>query len=201
MTEMITATASDERTPRPKVYDPAESSANDVIRWIEGRLFVPEGKLIGRPVRLSDWQKEELTRIYDNPAGHTRRAILSFGRKNGKTALAAFLLLVHLCGPKAKPNSQLYSTAQNRDQAALLFHLAAKMVRMSPFIGVEFVTIRETAKELKCRHFGTTYRALSAEASTAYGLSPSFVVHDELGQVCPREQPKPPENMAFFLQA
>jgi phage terminase large subunit-like protein len=30
---------------------------------------------------------------------------------------------------------------------------------------------------------GTLYRALSAEASTAYGLSPVFVVHDELGQV------------------
>jgi phage terminase large subunit-like protein len=30
---------------------------------------------------------------------------------------------------------------------------------------------------------GTLYRALSAEASTAYGLSPVFIVHDELGQV------------------
>ena len=30
---------------------------------------------------------------------------------------------------------------------------------------------------------GTLYRALSAEASTAYGLSPAFAVHDELGQV------------------
>src|SRR5690606_12510512 len=28
-----------------------------------------------------------------------------------------------------------------------------------------------------------SYRALSAEASTAYGLSPVFIVHDELGQV------------------
>jgi phage terminase large subunit-like protein len=30
---------------------------------------------------------------------------------------------------------------------------------------------------------GTLYKALSAEASTAYGLSPVFIVHDELGQV------------------
>lgn len=44
------------------------------------------------------------------------------------------------------------------------------------------VGVRDTAKQLYCDHFGTLYRALSAEASTAYGLSPVFVVHDELGQ-------------------
>jgi phage terminase large subunit-like protein len=30
---------------------------------------------------------------------------------------------------------------------------------------------------------GTRYRALSADATTAYGLSPQLVIHDELGQV------------------
>src|SRR5262249_33610954 len=36
---------------------------------------------------------------------------------------------------------------------------------------------------LHCPAKGTLYRALSAEASTAYGLSPAFVMHDELGVV------------------
>lgn len=98
------------------------------------------------------------------------------------TALAAFLLLVHLCGPEAKPNSQLYSAAQSREQAAILFALAAKIVRMSPELS-SVVTIRDTAKQLLCQELGTLYRALSAEASTSYGLSPIFTVHDELGQV------------------
>src|SRR5690606_22045729 len=112
----------------------------------------------------------------------TRRAIVSFGRKNGKTALAAFLLLLHLCGPEARENSQLYSAAQSREQAAILFSLAAKIVRMSPDLS-QYVIVRDTAKQLACPELGTLYRALSAEASTAYGLSPVFVVHDELGQV------------------
>src|SRR5260370_1254222 len=30
---------------------------------------------------------------------------------------------------------------------------------------------------------GTRYKALSAEAATAFGLSPSLVIHDELGRV------------------
>lgn len=38
-------------------------------------------------------------------------------------------------------------------------------------------------KQLACPARGTTYRALSAGASTAYGLSPVFTVHDELGVV------------------
>lgn len=137
--------------------------------------------MVGQPVKLREWQRDEIRKIYDNPHG-TRRAIISFGRKNGKTALSAFLLLLHLCGPEARANSQLFSAAQSRDQAAILFALAAKTARMSPELN-DVVTVRDTAKQLFCGELGTLYRALSAEASTAYGLSPVFIVHDELGQV------------------
>lgn len=151
------------------------------IRWIEEYCRIPEGRDVGKPVRLREWQRTEIRRIYDNPHG-TRRAILSFGRKNGKTALSSFLLLLHLVGPESRPNSQLYSAAQSRDQAAILFSLAAKVVRMSPDLS-EYVGIRDTAKQLYCKEMGTLYRALSADASTAYGLSPVLIIHDELGQV------------------
>ena len=161
--------------------EPASAAA--IVRWIEKRCLVPEGKLIGEKFKLADWQIEALKAIYDNPhPGGTRRAILSFGRKNGKTALAALLLLVHLCGPRYRPNSQLFSTAQSREQAALIFQFASKIVRMSPSLR-DIVVIREAAKELLCPDLGTRYRALSAEASTAFGLSPCFHVADELGQV------------------
>ncbi len=143
------------------------------IQWIEDKCLVPEGKFVGQPVKLRPWQRKELHKIYDNPAG-TRRAILSFGRKNAKTTLSAFLLLVHLCGPEAKANSQLFSTAQSRDQAAIIFSLAAKIVRLSPNLS-EFVVVRDTAKQLYCEELGTLYRALSADATTAYGLSPGIV--------------------------
>ena len=159
----------------------SETRAERNIRWIESYCRIPEGRDVGKPVKLRAWQKDEIRKIYDNPKG-TRRAIVSFGRKNGKTALAAFLLLLHLVGPEARPNSQLYSAAQSRDQAAILFALAAKTVRMSPDLAA-VLTIRDTAKQLYCEELGTLYRALSAEASTAYGLSPVFIVHDELGQV------------------
>jgi len=149
------------------------------IAWIEEFCRVPEGARVGQKVELRDWQKDIIRGIYGTP---TRTAIISLGRKNSKTTTAAFLLLLHLCGPEARPNSQLYSAAQSREQAAVLFGLAAKMVRQHPVLK-ETVVIRDSAKQLFCPELGTVYRALSAEASTAYGLSPVFVVHDELGQV------------------
>lgn len=167
--------------PRRAARGKTESTAQKNCRWIEDKCRIPEGRDVGKPVVLKAWQRREIERIYDNPAG-TRRAILSFGRKNGKTALAAFLLLLHLVGPEARPNGQLYSAAQSRDQAAILFGLAAKMVRLSPDLS-RYVIIRDTAKQLVCPELGTIYRALSADATTAYGLSPVFIVHDELGQV------------------
>ena len=147
--------------------------------WIEAHCRIPEGAHVGQKVKLRPWQREIIIGIYDQP---TRRAIVSFGRKNAKTTLAAFLLLLHLVGPEARANSQLYSAAQSRDQAGILFSLAAKIVRMSPSL-TEYVSVRDTAKQLYGQDLGTLYRALSAEASTAYGLSPVFIVHDELGQV------------------
>lgn len=149
------------------------------IAWIEKHAVVPEGKFVGRPVVLSKHQRRWIKRIYDTP---TRLFILSMGRKNAKTTFSAFLLLLHLCGPEAKPNSQLFSAAQSRDQAAILFALASKVVRFSPDLS-QYVSIRDTAKQLYCGELGTLYRALSADATTAFGASPVFTVHDELGQV------------------
>jgi phage terminase large subunit-like protein len=56
------------------------------------------------------------------------------------------------------------------------------MIRLNPLLA-SAVRIMETAKTLACPELGTRYRALSAEANTAFGLSPSFIIHDELGLV------------------
>jgi phage terminase large subunit-like protein len=167
--------------PRVRAKPKAVTRGARNIAWIEAHCRVPEGKLVGQPVVLREWQRDIVYGIYDNPA-ETRRAIVSFGRKNGKTALAAFLLLLHLCGPEARRNSQLLSAAQSKEQAAVLYALAAKMARLNPELN-DVILPRDTLKQLLCPELGTVYKAMSAEASTAYGLSPVFAVHDELGQV------------------
>jgi phage terminase large subunit-like protein len=158
-----------------------ETRANRNIRWIEKHCCVPEGKHVGKPLKMAPFMRDDFVAIYDNRHG-TRRAIISRGRKNSKTTEAAVILLLHLCGPEAKANSQLYSDAQSREQAAILFSLAAKIVRLSPSLS-QFVGIRESGKQIYCTELGTIYRALSADAPTALGLSPAVSIHDELGQV------------------
>ena len=149
------------------------------IAWMEQNLFIPEGRLVGQPFKLTQEQKEWMELIYGSP---TRMFIDSMARKQGKTTFSGAITLLHLVGPEYVPNGQIFSAAQSRDQAAILFSLCAKMVRLSPTLS-QFVGIRDTAKQLYCSELGTLYRALSADASTAYGLSPSLVIHDELGQV------------------
>lgn len=160
----------------------AEGGRSDkVCEFIEKYLIVPEGKDVGKPVKLRPWQRAIVAGIYEPDV---RRVIISVGRKNAKTTLAAMLVLAHLIGPEARTNAQIYSAAQSRDQAAIVFGLAAKMVRMSPVLSkVENVVVRDSAKELFSPLTGVRYKALSADATTAYGLSPVLAIHDELGQV------------------
>ena len=151
------------------------------IAWIERHLKIPQGKKIGQAFILSEWQKDFMRLVYDNEHG-TRMAILSLARKNGKTALSAALLMLHFIGPESKPNANMYSAARSRDQAGLVFDYAKKMIQMSPEIGT-IVTLVASRKEMRCDARGTYFRALSADAPSAFGLNPSFIIHDELGQV------------------
>jgi phage terminase large subunit-like protein len=76
---------------------------------------------------MAEFKRDDFRAIHDNVHG-TRRAIISHGRKNAKTNECAFVLLLHLWGPEHRINSQMFSCAQSRDQAAVLFSLVAKTV-------------------------------------------------------------------------
>jgi phage terminase large subunit-like protein len=152
-----------------------------VIAFIERYCLVPSGASVGKPIKLADFQRRFILAVYDNPHG-TRRAYLSVGRKNGKTALIACLLLAHLVGPEAKLNAQLVSGALSREQAAIVFDLASKMVMLSPELS-KIVRIVPSGKRLIGLSMNTEYKALAAEGRTAHGLSPILAILDEMGQV------------------
>lgn len=155
--------------------------ADKIIEFISRYCVTPEGAGVGKPMELAPFQVEFIRDVYDNPKG-TRRAYLSVGRKNGKSGLIAALLLAHLVGPEAKLNSQLVSGAMSRDQAALVFNLASKMVQLSPRLS-KIVRIVPSGKRLLGLNLNTEFRALAADGRTAHGLSPVFAVLDEVGQV------------------
>jgi phage terminase large subunit-like protein len=152
-----------------------------IIAFIEKYCIVPEGEHVGKPLKLAPFQKKFIREVYDNPHG-TRRAYLSIARKNAKTALIACLVLAHLVGPAVKLNGRMVSGAQSREQAAQVFELASKMVRLSPKLAQE-VRIVPSGKRLIGLPNNTEFQALAADGTTAHGLSPVLAILDEVGQV------------------
>ena len=152
-----------------------------VIAFIEQLCRVPEGKSVGKAIVLAPFQKKFIRDVYDNKHG-TRQAILCMARKNGKTALIAAILLAHICGPEAKLNAQIISGAMSRDQAALVYSLASKMIMLNPEL--QAVTrIIPSSKKIIGLALNVEYRALAADGTTAHGLSPVLAILDEVGQV------------------
>jgi len=152
-----------------------------VVAFIERYCLVPEGAKVGKPIVLAEFQRRFILAIYDAPR-KVRRAYLAIARKNGKSALIACILLAHLVGPEAQLNSQIVSGARSREQAAVVFNLAAKMVQLSPDLR-KLVRIVPSGKRLIGLTMNTEYKALAAEGTTAHGLSPVLAILDEVGQV------------------
>jgi phage terminase large subunit-like protein len=157
------------------------SRGADVIEFVEKYCLIPSGDHVGKPFLLEEFQKKFILDVYDNPFG-TRRAYLSIARKNGKTGLIAALVLAHVVGPEKRENAQIVSGAQSRDQAAIVFDLAAKMVGMSQILS-RYARIVPSSKRIVGLRRNVEYRAISADSRTAHGLSPVLAILDEVGLV------------------
>jgi phage terminase large subunit-like protein len=158
-----------------------ETRGERIIRFITEYCVTPEGEHVGKPFVLADFQKKFILDVYDNKEG-TRRAYLSIARKNGKSGLIAALLLAHIIGPERVLNSQIVSGARSRDQAALVYHLAEKMLNLQPkFAGL--YRLVPSGKRIIGLKANVEYKALSADGTTAHGLSPVLAILDEVGQI------------------
>ncbi len=160
--------------------------ADRIIKFVHKYILVPEGMLVGQPMILLPEQIDYIRAVYDNVDQDnmliTRRGILSIARKNGKSGLISALLGAHLIGPEAARNAQLYSAARSREQASVVFKYLAKSLRMRNDLS-GLIDITDSGKRIVGLAKGTEYHALSADSTTAHGLSPRLAIHDELGQV------------------
>lgn len=154
------------------------------IEWIEKHCVVPDGKLMGQPLIVADFMCEDLALIYrdeHDPRGPVSKAILSRPRKNAKSVEAAMIALLALLGPEARNGTEVYSGAMAREQAAILFKLLSRMIRMSPTLH-KHAQIKDSTKEIIIPALNSKYRAMSKDGKTAHGLSPRLVILDEMGQ-------------------
>ncbi len=152
-----------------------------VIGFIERHCIVPEGSRVGKPMVIEPFQRDWILAVYDNPEA-TELAILSIAKKNGKTGLIAAIVLCHIAGPEAVQNSQIVCGAMSRDQAALVFDYATKMVNLSPTLA-RVIRIVASRKRMYGLALNVEFRALAADAKRIQGISPIMAILDEVGQV------------------
>jgi phage terminase large subunit-like protein len=165
----------------------APTRADLALEFI-GNLIVPHGHGAGDRIHLEQFEIDWIRDVYVETNGRRKckRAILSIARKNGKSLLMACIALVHLVGPEAILNGEIISAANDREQAAVVFNLAAKMVRSDPELHA-LINVIDSTKRMVCLHTGSVYKAISAEAGTKHGLNPSVWIFDELAQAKNRE--------------
>jgi len=148
-------------------------------------LKVPAGIFVGQPLRLRPFQMDFLRDVY-NPRGpdgrrKRRQAVMSVGRRAGKTLLAALVILIHLVGPAKRPHSTIASAATSRKQAGIVFRFVAAMVRANKTIAKRLKVIDST-KSVVNKTDSSHYMAIAAEAGGQFGEGLDLVVYDELAQ-------------------
>ena len=97
------------------------------------------------------------------------------GRKNGKTGGVSPLALGGLM--LEGQGAEVYSCAADRAQARLVFGAVRRTVELSPELSERLRLYRDVIEDPVT---GSVYRALSSEAFTKEGLSPTLVIADEL---------------------
>jgi phage terminase large subunit-like protein len=159
----------------------APDKAEKVMQFI-GRLTHTKGEWGGKPFTLLPWQtdllgplfgtvKEDGSRVY-------RICYVEVPKKTGKSELGAAIALYMLCAD-GEISPEVYSAAADRDQASLVYNVAAQMVQNEPTLS-KVLQIRDSRKRIHNPRNGGVYQVLSSEVRTKHGLNPSAVIFDEL---------------------
>src|SRR5688500_4825871 len=110
-----------------------ETQAAHAIRLIN-QLTHTKGPFAQQEFRLRPWQIKILKQLLATRPDGLRKyrvCLLMLPRKNGKTELAAALAIYFLLFD-GEIGGEVYSAAADKDQAALVFNVAAQMIRNDP---------------------------------------------------------------------
>jgi len=159
------------------MIDPGERAVRFVNALRHGK-----GQWAGQPFNLRPWQERIVRDIFGTlrPDGlrQYRTAWIEVPRKNGKTHLAAALALYLLVGDN-EPGAEIIGAAADRDQASLVFDVAANMVRGSKYLRGRLKVIPSTKRIVDPRT-GSVYKAIAADVAGSHGFNASGIVADEV---------------------
>ena len=161
------------------VYD--KVAADYAVTFIEA-LCHTKGTWAGKPFELIDWQERIIRDVFGTikPNGYRQfnTAYVEIPKKMGKSELAAAIALLLTCGD-GEERAEVYGCAADRQQASIVFEVAADMVRMCPALAKR-VKLLASTKRLVYLPTNSFYQVLSAEAYSKHGFNIHGVVFDEL---------------------
>lgn len=136
----------------------------------------------GMRFQLLPWEEEILRVIYgtvDESCYREYRSLFLFiAKKNGKSELAAAMALDMLVNDD-EYGAEIYSAASDREQAGIVFEVAASMVRQDPALEKR-LDIKDSQKRIVYPKTGSFYRVLSSETKTKHGFNVHGLFFDEL---------------------
>ena len=159
-----------------------EQRAERAVRFIETYLRHAKGQFAGRPFVLRDWQlkhvREIFGRVNDDGSRQIRQVYWEIPKKNGKSEIAAAIALTLLYTDR-EAGAEIYGAAADRDQASIVFNVAAAMVRASPKLLGRSKVI-DSNKRIVIPQMGSFYRALSADVAGKHGFNVHGCIFDEV---------------------
>ena len=141
-----------------------------------------EGKWATTHIVLEDWQVFIVCNLFgwlrqDNGMRRFRRFYLEVARKNGKSPMAAGILL-YLTFADGEPGAQVYSFATGKDQAKIVWKTAREMVRKEP----DFANLGAAynMQAIFSVHTASTFKPLAKNYGSLDGLNTHGFLADEL---------------------
>lgn len=162
------------------------AAADRVFGFFETVLFLSEGQFEGNTFALHPSQAFILGSIFGwkraDGFRRFRRAYIEQGKGSGKSPLAGGIGLYCETADN-EPGAEIYAAAARKEQAAILFRDAVKMVRKSPALTKRCELSGGPGREFNIAHHpsGSFFRPISKEAGkTGSGPRPHVALCDEV---------------------
>lgn len=164
----------------PESGEDRRSKGLFAISWIETHCVYTVGRWIGKPTRLTAWEKwflMHLLSVDENEKRIYRWALLGVPKKNGKTEFAAWLALYFFLADD-EPAPWIACSAGSEHQADLVFGAASRCVKYSKTLSQVCDTFDKeiTAESVP----GGKIMRVTSKAGTNDGPSWHVVICDEL---------------------
>ena len=141
-----------------------KAAADQAVNFIQ-HLTHTKGKWAGTPFLLLPWQEQIIRDVFGilKPNGYRQfnTAYIEIPKKNGKSELAAGVALKLLCGDY-EDGAEVYGCAADRQQASIVFDVAAAMVSNSPILS-KWLKVNKSQRRITFPAKNSYYQVLSAE--------------------------------------